>query len=150
MLVGRMHVGIRTFFEEPQNSILLMTGGKVQDGENIQSEAEVMAEMAMSQGVPRHAIYLEDKSMNTIENAFNSRDILEELGTTLVTVVTSDFHIPRSKRIFDDVLGTDYQIEYRESHTSMGRDERLMSMIMEAKRLPTISERVKTYTYARL
>lgn len=52
-------------------------------------------------GVPRHAIWLESKSLNTYENALYSRQILEEKGIRRILLVTSAFHMPRSVALFE-------------------------------------------------
>ena len=51
--------------------------------------------------VPANAIWLEDKSQNTYENALFSAQILKSRGITRVILVTSAQHMPRSVALFE-------------------------------------------------
>ncbi len=51
-------------------------------------------------GVPDEAIWVEDQSQNTYENAIFSQKILAEKGITQVILVTSASHMPRSVALF--------------------------------------------------
>ena len=65
-----------------------------------------MAEVAEAHGVPRDHILCEDEARYTIENALFVRRMLERRSTSIVsvTIVTSAFHMERSKLIFGAVL----------------------------------------------
>ncbi len=54
-------------------------------------------------GVPDSAIWIEDQSRNTYENAVYSQKILAEKGISEVLLVTSGFHMPRSVALFKKV-----------------------------------------------
>lgn len=51
------------------------------------SEAEKFAEIAMKMGVPETALYIENKSRNTGENIQLSRQLLEDKGISVSTVL---------------------------------------------------------------
>ena len=51
-------------------------------------------------GVPDSAIWIEDQSRNTYENAIYSKNILANKGITEVLLVTSATHMPRSVALF--------------------------------------------------
>jgi uncharacterized SAM-binding protein YcdF (DUF218 family) len=51
-------------------------------------------------GVPKQAIWLEDQSQNTYENALNCASLLKSRGITRVILVTSAMHMPRSVALF--------------------------------------------------
>ncbi len=58
-------------------------------------------------------ILIEDKSFDTIGNAwFSKQDCLILNKIEECIVITSDYHLERSKLCFDWVLGADYKIEY--------------------------------------
>jgi uncharacterized SAM-binding protein YcdF (DUF218 family) len=76
---------------------LLMTGGAVQ---NRFVEAEVMRQFALSQGVPAAAVFTEDQSRNTIQNAYYSYKIMQDHDWTSALVVSSPSHLRRASLIF--------------------------------------------------
>ncbi len=86
-----------------------------------QTEAEVgmayLIAKAQASGDPDLAhriedcLIYEDQSMDTIGNAwFTKKRCLEPLGITSCIVVTSDYHIARSRVIFEWILGPDYTV----------------------------------------
>lgn len=95
---ARVERGVALFKEAPTPRIVF-TGGPTSDGP---SEAEVMAEVAVELGVPERAIRRETQSLDTIENARFTVDLLQrELGRAPnIVLVTSDYHIDRAARLF--------------------------------------------------
>jgi uncharacterized SAM-binding protein YcdF (DUF218 family) len=77
---------------------LMMTGGAVR---NQFVESQVMMQFALSQGVPASALYTEEDSRNTIQNAYYSYRILQANGWTSALVVTSPTHVRRASLIFN-------------------------------------------------
>lgn len=61
------------------------------------TEAEVMTELLLAEGVPQEAIRPESASRTTVENFRNARALLGG-GAPWVLVVTSDYHVRRSVR----------------------------------------------------
>jgi uncharacterized SAM-binding protein YcdF (DUF218 family) len=76
---------------------LLLTGGAVK---NQFVEAEVMRQFALSQGVPASAIFTEDQSRNTLQNALFSYKIMQAHDWTSARVVSSPSHLRRASLIF--------------------------------------------------
>ena len=80
------------------------------------SEAPSLAMALEIFGVPKEQIIIEDQSRNTRENAIFSKKIIDSLYNKppKILVVTSAFHMPRSKRCFNkinldaDFLTTDF------------------------------------------
>ena len=64
-----------------------------------------MREWLISQGVPEEDVIAECESLNTRQNLTFAKALLPE-GLTRVTVVTSDFHLPRALAMARD-LGLD-------------------------------------------
>lgn len=64
------------------------------------SNAEAMKRVATRSGVSETAIYLEEKSQNTKENAANTVEILKKLGAKNVILVSSPYHLRRVKMNF--------------------------------------------------
>lgn len=79
----------------------------------VRTEAAAMADYALSLGLPRRALILEDESRDTIGNAyFVMRRFLEPNDWMSIRVVTSDFHIQRSAWVFQKVLGLGYDVAF--------------------------------------
>ena len=77
------------------------------------TEARAMAEYAVTLGLPRGALLVEEESRDTIGNAyFVQRHFLEPNDWTSIRVVTSDFHIQRTAWIFQRVLGLGYDVSF--------------------------------------
>jgi len=66
-------------------------------------EAQVIANMLGTLGVPDSAIRLEMRSRNTRENAANVRPVLVQLGARRVLLVTSGRHMYRAVKTFTKV-----------------------------------------------
>ena len=86
-------------------ALILLSGG---DWKNLGvTEAEVMAQILSNQGINFDRIILEEKSANTIENAYYLMRLVAELGVnenqtapSKVFLVTSRYHIPRAAWLF--------------------------------------------------
>ncbi|MGC9393268.1 MAG: YdcF family protein [Anaerolineae bacterium] len=70
-------------------------------------------------------IFCEDQSVDTISNAWYAKKLcLEPQGITSCIVVTSDYHIERSRVIFEWVLGPRYTIACVEAPSLLSDEER--------------------------
>jgi uncharacterized SAM-binding protein YcdF (DUF218 family) len=76
---------------------LIFTGGAAY---NRFVEAQVMARVAVAQGIPASAIYIEPRAMDTIHNACYSLQIMQSHGWHSAEVVSSGFHLKRAGLIF--------------------------------------------------
>lgn len=76
------------------NVPILLSGGQGQD--KTSSEAIISGRVLKSLGVPEDKILLEDKSINTTQNAVYSAEILREKNFQHPLVVTSAFHMRRA------------------------------------------------------
>ncbi len=77
---------------------LLVTGGKPDGGEL--PEGEIMRRVLEGEfGVPVR--WVEDRSDNTRENAYFSRELLKGSGVQTIYLVTHAWHMPRAKRVFE-------------------------------------------------
>jgi uncharacterized SAM-binding protein YcdF (DUF218 family) len=84
-------------------SHILVSGGAIDylTAEGIAPEGSDMALFLQAQGVPKEAIWVEDRSRNTYENALYSRALLDAQGVGDVLLVTSAMHMPRSVPLFE-------------------------------------------------
>ncbi|MFC1510830.1 YdcF family protein [Candidatus Margulisiibacteriota bacterium] len=66
--------------------------------------AEWMKKQAQTLGVPSGAIFVQDQSLSTLEDAKFSLPILKNLGVKSVILVTSPTHTRRARRVFKRFL----------------------------------------------
>jgi uncharacterized SAM-binding protein YcdF (DUF218 family) len=82
---------------------VLLSGGSIdwmEPGSAGSSPASQMAEIMTFIGLPADALWLEEKSLNTYENAVYSSQILQENGVKRILLVTSALHMPRALALF--------------------------------------------------
>jgi len=95
-------------FSKKESWILL--SGKGKDGYQV-TEAGAMAQYLIGRNIPADKILLECLSEDTIQNAYFSRVLhIDPMGVNRFTIVTSTFHMERSRCIFEWVFGPGYQI----------------------------------------
>lgn len=85
---------------------ILITGGQGLNPTNTSSEAELLKRFLIMTGMPETDILIEEKSVNTRENALFTKEFLEKNGISIdqeFVLITSAFHMPRSKKCFDKV-----------------------------------------------
>lgn len=89
-----------------KSSRIIVSGGRLFAGSGVPSEAELVKEQLVLMGVPEGAIILETKARNTRENGLFARELLNEMGSGRVLLVTSAWHMRRATGVFDR-LGMD-------------------------------------------
>lgn len=95
------------------NVPILVSGGKVL--ETTGCEAEIAKVILMGLGVPADKVIVENKSLNTTENAKFTKELLEQNNFRQPILVTSAFHMERAVLQFTKVnvavtpFPTDYQ-----------------------------------------
>jgi uncharacterized SAM-binding protein YcdF (DUF218 family) len=84
-----------------------------------QAEADVYAIPLVGLGVPRSDLLLEDKSMNTFQNAQFSKPLLTTYGADKVVLVSSAVHLKRVLLYFSHfgVRGEPVRADYGTAHT---------------------------------
>ena len=73
---------------------------------NTSSEADLLKRFLIMTGMSEKDILIEEKSVNTRENAVFTKEFLEKNGIATdqeFVLITSAFHMPRSKKCFDKV-----------------------------------------------
>ncbi len=89
------------FLKENENVIAFCCGGIVQP-KQIKSEAAVMKDELVRQGIDQNRLILEDKSKTTQQNFLNAKGLLAEYALTKppkLAFLSSDFHIFRAELI---------------------------------------------------
>jgi len=87
-------------FHASKAPLVLLSGGSDPE-HSATSEAEAMRQFMVDIGVSEQAIALENRSRNTTENAEYSAEMLAERGVTRILLVTSGYHMPRAKGLFE-------------------------------------------------
>lgn len=86
------------------NSIVIMTGGSTSQ-QVLTAEGSVMKVLAVNAGIPPERIFVEDRAVDTIENAMFAKAILDKTNIRKVLLVTSDYHQQRALMVFQRVFG---------------------------------------------
>jgi hypothetical protein len=79
--------------------ILILCGGDT--ARTGRSEALIMRDLLLPLGVENSSIILEDQSLNTLQNAYYSYPILQDLKAQEIILLSSEFHLPRAKYLFE-------------------------------------------------
>lgn len=89
-------------FEAGAAPMILVSGGNLNFNTTRGSTpAEEMINLLELTGVPKNAIWCQESSQNTYEDAKYSAEILEEKGITTIILITSAMHMPRAKALFE-------------------------------------------------
>lgn len=86
-----------TLYRSGRARHLLMSGRGLRSSP---SEASLMRQAALAAGIPESAVLIEDRSLNTLDNARFSKPIIEERGWTRVLVVSDGYHLRRALYTF--------------------------------------------------
>ena len=132
---------------------LILSGGRVQwQGGNDESEADDMKAFAMAMNVPEVDIILEERSLNTRQNAVNVKEILEAQSIESVLLVTSAVHMPRSVAIFQKLninvipAPTDYLVAMAPDEARGTTIEgRILSLLPRAEATGRFTRAMKEY-----
>jgi len=91
-----VEMAYKLWLNNPKIKIIMSTG----DNQNLGlSNAEVMANYALNLGVPRKALYKEEKSVNTKENLQYSLEIVDRLELSRPMILCLDLHARRAVAI---------------------------------------------------
>jgi uncharacterized SAM-binding protein YcdF (DUF218 family) len=94
--LARVTEGVREYMRGVAPRLIL-TGGATR---NQFVEAETMARVAESEGIPDSAIFMETRAKDTIQNACFATRIMQAHNWRSAEVVSSAYHLPRAAMIF--------------------------------------------------
>jgi uncharacterized SAM-binding protein YcdF (DUF218 family) len=80
--------------------IIIVSGGSDEGGGKTQAESEVMLQVMLGYDIPADRLVEDSLSDNTLEEAINIAQILNDLGVSRFALVTSPTHMPRSVAVF--------------------------------------------------
>jgi hypothetical protein len=92
------------------------------------------AQYMMSRGIPASRLFIETASWDTIGNAYFSKVIhVDPAGWRKLLIITSEFHMPRTREIFEWLYGLDPARSY-EMHFAPSRDNGFDAETLAARR----------------
>ena len=121
---------------------IIFSGGQVYKTTGV--EAEIAKSILLDVGIPKDQIIIENKSLNTTENAIYTKIILDRLKYHQPILVTSAFHMPRAVKQFQKVgvTVTPYPTDY---YTNVREDFTFTQLIPSAEALNELSIALKEY-----
>jgi len=132
--VDRILSGI-DLFKNNKASLLILTKGQVPWSLGI-PEGEYLKEFAVKFGVPKKSILLTDNVQNTDQEAKSVKKLLNS-NDVKVILVTSAFHMPRAKKVFEasNIKVIPFAVDFINSHQKLT----FMSFIPSASALSSTS-----------
>ena len=121
---------------QKKKSMIVVTGS---NPNSVRFEGDIMKEYLIKSGVKSEHIISETRAMNTVANAFYVGLILKKMDRfpTKIFLVTSSFHMTRSKKLFDPILrdgfGFKCEMECVEAEDGMSSEERKKRDIVEVR-----------------
>jgi uncharacterized SAM-binding protein YcdF (DUF218 family) len=89
-------------YKEGKAPFILLSGGDIEWlSSGSTTPAQDMAALLVQMGVPESALWLENESMNTYENALYAKEFLNEQDINQILLVTSAMHMPRAVALFE-------------------------------------------------
>ena len=136
--VDRILSGIN-LFKNDKASLLILTKGKYPWSLGV-PEGEYLKEFAIKFGVPEESILLTDNVQNTDQEAKSVKKLLN-LNDAKVILVTSAFHMPRAKKIFEafNIKVIPFAVDFKSSYQKLT----FMSFVPSAGALSETSHFVK-------
>jgi uncharacterized SAM-binding protein YcdF (DUF218 family) len=155
----RLVHGVRLYRAGKANWILL-SGGRIQwkqtsstsqTASKALSEAEDMKSLLELFGIPDRAFILEPESLNTYQNAVNTKALLVEHDLKRILLVTSAFHMPRALAIFKKLgidaipAPTDFRVSREPGEESASFQQFCLDLLPSADQLKNTSMGMKEY-----
>ena len=132
--------------------LIILAGGRIQWFGGGNSEAKDMASILELMGIPPNAVILEPKSLNTYQNAFYTKEILQAKGINHILLVTSAMHMPRSLAIFKKQginaipAPTDFLVSKQElSEPNYSIESQILSFIPKTGNIDLTTQVMKEY-----
>jgi len=105
---ARMDTAIELIDEGVSDNLIVTGDHSFAEPRPISPLSHLMAAYAVDEGVDR--VFVEDRALETVGNALFTQELAEAYNWRNLIVVTNKFHLPRSLRIFNHVMGEGYDI----------------------------------------
>jgi uncharacterized SAM-binding protein YcdF (DUF218 family) len=107
----RLGKGIE-LFRKGDIRFLITTGGKGMFKKSSKSNADLAKNYLIRNGMPEERVLVEDKSVNTYQNALYSLEVLKSNQLDSAIVITSSNHTDRAERIFRKVFPEEMELRF--------------------------------------
>lgn len=97
--VDRFFGGLE-IYEFGKTPLLIFTGGLLPWQADQEPEGEILRRFAISMGVPDHVVRVSESAQNTQQESLAVKNLLGQDVNNII-LVTSAFHMPRAKKLFD-------------------------------------------------
>ena len=121
--LSRCQTALRAYRTSPQSKLLLTGSFGAHFNQTDTPHAVYCQRYLISQGVPETAFADIALSRFTFEDAILAKPIIEQHGFNTITLVTSEFHMPRAKLIFS-ALFADISIDYCAADSKLSSEKR--------------------------
>ncbi|MBW2990931.1 YdcF family protein [Candidatus Woesearchaeota archaeon] len=121
----RVEKGVELYKQGVAKNII-MSGkwGFVIDYKPLRTESSAMKEYAVKLGANEENVFVEEKSQDTIGNIFFTKKLfLEPNKWRKIVIITSKFHMPRTKYLCKKILGPDYEVDFNETKSDVSEKE---------------------------
>lgn len=139
---ARVELAVKKWQEKSAPLILLCGRWSFNlDQPPVRTEAAAMAEYAEQLGCSRECLLLEEKSTDTLGNAYFAKTLFAmPRKWTRLLVIVADYHAPRSRFICQKVFGQKYKIDIVEATLEMAPAERAQKDRRERASLSFLAE----------
>ncbi|AKG22606.1 YdcF family protein [Calothrix sp. 336/3] len=139
-------------YRQQKAPYIILSGGRIDWRGQGAAESADMVEILTSLGIPPEALLQDTQSLNTYQNAVNTRKIMESKGIKRILLVTSALHMPRSLMIFrhqgiDAIAApTDFLVSEGEIQ-ELGNSPKaaLLNILPESNNLQKFTNAIKEY-----
>jgi len=121
---------------------LIFTRGQM-PWSNSPPEGEILEQKALEMGISSDRILLTSIVSNTAEESLAVKDLMAEYGLTKIILVTSSFHLPRAKLLFDKAGVDTYP--YPTDFKAASRDVTWLHFIPSADAFRDTSNGIREY-----
>ena len=112
--LNRLNYAKQQFFNKRSNTIITCGWDYRKDSDLV--IADVFKKYLLKDGIPNQNIITEINSRDTVGDAiFSKKNIIKKSTCKNILVVTSYYHVQRTKLIFDFIYGANYSIEVEAS-----------------------------------
>ena len=125
-----------------KSDLLMFTRGQMPWTKNI-PEGEIFREKAIELGISPNQIVLTQIAANTAEEALAVENLMREHGLQDIILVTSSFHLPRAKLLFDHAGVKTYP--YPTDFKATGRKLDWTSLVPSASAFMSTSSGIREY-----
>lgn len=123
----RLNKCIDLYLKFSGQCIIICSGG---DTAKIgKSEADIMKDKLVCMGIPENIIVKENNSVNTKDNVLMCRFILNSFenykNKTILNIITSDFHIKRTRMLFNKYF-SGFKMKFIEAKSTMPAEYKIL------------------------